>query len=188
ECVAARAAERGASVIWGRCWEGEGAPAFWPWVQVLRALLRQCDVGTLARWLGAGGPYVAQVVPEVREVLLDLPAAPPLDSEQARFRLYDAVCTFLKSAAATTPLVLVLDDLHWADKSSLLLLQFMVREIADARLLLLGTYRDVEVLRGHPLGDVLPQLRRERSVDRILLRGLPDAEVHALLVALGGVE
>jgi tetratricopeptide (TPR) repeat protein len=187
ECVAARAAERGASVIWGRCWEGEGAPAFWPWVQVLRALLRQCDVGTLAGWLGTGGPSVAQVVPEVRELLPDLPAAAPLDSEQARFRLYDACCTFLKNAAAT-PLVLVLDDLHWADKSSLLLLQFLVREIGDARLLLVGTYRDVEVLRGHPLGDVLPQLRRERTVDRFLLRGLPEAAVHALLVALGGGE
>jgi predicted ATPase len=131
-------------------------------------------------------PYVAQVVPEVREVLPDLPAAPPLDSEQARFRLYDAVCTFLTSAAATTPLVLVLDDLHWADRSSLLLLQFVVREIAEARLLLLGTYREVEVSRGHPLGDVLPRLRRERTVDRILLRGLPDAEVHAMLEALRG--
>jgi tetratricopeptide (TPR) repeat protein len=188
ECVAARAGEGGATVIWGRCWEGEGAPAFWPWVQVLRTLLRQTDVATLARWLGAGGPYVAQVVPEVRDVLPDLPVAPPLDSEQARFRLYDAVSALLKNAAASTPLILVLDDLHWADKSSLLLLQFLVREIADSRILLVGTYRDVEVLRGHPLGDVLPQLRRERTVERFLLRGLPDAEVHALLVALNGGE
>ena len=188
ECVAARAAERGATLIWGRCWEGEGAPAFWPWVQVLRVLVRQGDAATLADRLGAGGPHVAQVVPEVRELLPDLPAAPALDSEQARFRLYDALSTFLKSAAAATPLVLVLDDLHWADKSSLLLLQFLVREIADARLLIVGTYRDVEVARDHPLGDVLPRLRRERSVDRILLRGLPEAEVHAMLVALRGDE
>jgi hypothetical protein len=102
--VAASAAERGANVIWGRCWEGEGAPAFWPWVQVIRALLRQGDARILAGWLGSGAPYVAQVVPEVRDLLPDLPAAPPLDSEQARFRLYDAVCTFLTSAAAETPL------------------------------------------------------------------------------------
>jgi tetratricopeptide (TPR) repeat protein len=188
ECVAARAAERGATVIWGRCWEGEGAPAFWPWVQVLRALVRQGDAATLADRLGAGGPYVAQVVPDVRELLPDLPAAPALDSEQGRFRLYDALSTFMKSSAAATPLAFVLDDLHWADKSSLLLLQFLVREIADARLLIVGTYRDVEVARDHPLGDVLPRLRRERSVDRILLRGLPEPEVHALLVALRGDE
>src|SRR5262249_42755054 len=181
ECVATSAAGRGATVVWGRCWEGEGAPAFWPWVQVMRVLVRQDDVGTLADWLGPGAPYVAQVVPEVRKLLPDLPAAPSLDSEQARFRLYDAVGTFLTSAAAAQPLVLVLDDLHWADASSLLLLQFVVRELAEARLLLLGTYRDVEISRGHPLGDVLPRLRRERTVDRLLLRGLPDAEVHAML-------
>src|SRR5262249_37692198 len=126
ECVATSAAGRGATVIWGRCWEGGGAPAVWPGGPGLRALLPQVDVGTLADWLGAGAPYVAQVVPEVREALPDLPAAPPLDSEQARFRLYDAVCTFLKSAAASAALVLVLDDLHWADTSSLLLLQFVV--------------------------------------------------------------
>jgi hypothetical protein len=188
ECVAARAAERGATLIWGRCWEGEGAPAFWPWVQVLRVLVRQGDAATLADRLGAGGPHVAQLVPEVRELLPDLPAAPALDSEQARFRLYDALSTLLKNAAAGTPLVLVLDDLHWADKSSLLLLQFLVREIADARLLIVGTYRDVEVARDHPLGHVLPHLRRERSVDRILLRGLPEPEVRAMLVALRGDE
>jgi tetratricopeptide (TPR) repeat protein len=186
EHVAARAGEHGATVVWGRCWEGEGAPAFWPWVQVIRAVLRKCDAKTMAAWLGLGGPYVAQVVPEVRELLPDLPAAPPLDSEQARFRLYDACCTFLTSAAADAPLVLVLDDLHWADKSSLLLLQFLVREIGDARMLVLGTYRDVEVSRDHALAEVLPQLRRERTVDRILLRGLPHAEIHALLVALNG--
>jgi tetratricopeptide (TPR) repeat protein len=155
---------------------------------VIRALIRQGDLGTLADWLGSGAPHVAQLVPEVREVLSDVPAAPPLDSEQARFRLYDAVCTFLTSATATAPLVLILDDLHWADKSSLLLLQFVVREIAAARLLVLGTYRDVEVSRGHPLGEVLPRLRRERTVDRLLLRGLPDAEVHAMLEALRGGE
>ena len=188
ECVAARAAERSATVIWGRCWEGDGAPAFWPWVQVLRALMRQGDVATLADRLGSGGPYVAQVVPEIRELLPDLPAAQALDSEQARFRLYDAVSTFLEGVAAHTPLVLVLDDLHWADQSSLLLLQFLVREIGGARLLIVGTYRDVEVSRDHPLGEVLPRLRRERSVDRILLRGLPDSEVHAMLVALRGGE
>ncbi|MGH7804523.1 MAG: ATP-binding protein, partial [Candidatus Binatia bacterium] len=79
-------------------------------------------------------------------------------------------------------------DLHWADKSSLLLLQFLAGEIADARVLLLATYRDVEVSAGHPLGEVLPKLRRERTVDRILLRGLPDEDVFSLLVAMRGGE
>jgi predicted ATPase len=186
ERVAALASERGATVVWGRCWEGEGAPAFWPWVQVIRTCLRQGDTATLVARLGPGAPYVAQMVPEVRELLPDLPPAPALDSEQARFKLCDACAWFLKNVAGDAPLVLLLDDLHWADRSSLLLLQFLAREIVGARVLVVGTYRDVEVTRGHPLGEVLPRLRRERTVDRLLLRGLPEAEVHALLAALGG--
>src|SRR5262249_37765612 len=186
ECLATTATERGANVVWGRCWEGEGAPVFWPWVQVFRTCLRQADGPTVAARLGPGAPYVAQVVPEVRELLPHLPAAPALDSEQARFKLCDACASFLKTAATDAPLVLVLDDLHGADKSSLLLLQFLARDIADAAVLLLPTYPDVEVSREHPLAEVLPRLRRERTVERMLLRGLPEAEVHAMLVAFGG--
>ncbi|MGH7820373.1 MAG: ATP-binding protein, partial [Candidatus Binatia bacterium] len=94
----------------------------------------------------------------------------------------------LRNLGNRAPVVVVLDDLHWAEKSSLLLLQFLAREIADARLLVLATYRDVEVTVGHPLGEVLPSLRRERTVDRVLLRGLPEDEVHGLLERLRGGE
>jgi hypothetical protein len=80
EWVAAGAEDRGATVIWGRCWEGEGAPAFWPWVQIIRSLMREGEAQTVAARMGIGAPYVAQVVPEVREILPDLPAVPPLDS------------------------------------------------------------------------------------------------------------
>src|SRR5262245_185103 len=76
ECLATYATERGANVVWGRCWEGEGAPVFWPWMQVFRTCLRQADGPTVAARLGPGAPYVAQVVPEVRELLPDLPTAP----------------------------------------------------------------------------------------------------------------
>jgi len=153
---------------------------------VMRALLRQGDAGTLAGRLGAGASFVAQLVPEVREMLPEVPAAPTLDSEEARFKLYDACSSFLKTAAGDASLVLLLDDLHWADRSSLLVLQFLAREIADTPVLVVGTYRDVEVSREHPLAHVLPRLRRERTVDRILLRGLDEGEVRALLVRLRG--
>src|ERR1051325_1940031 len=186
EQAAARASERGAEGHWGRCWEGEGAPAFGPWVQVTRSHLRGCDANTLAAELGIGAPYVAQIVRELREILPDVPAAPPLDSEQARFRLYDSFSAFLRNAAARTPLVVVLDDLQWADKSSLLLLRFLAREIRDTRLFLVSTYRDVEVSVDHPLADALVSLRRERTVGRMLLRGLPEDEVRAMVAALRG--
>src|SRR5262249_4761029 len=184
--LGAEAASRGAEVLWGRSWEGEGAPPYWPWAQIIRAQLEAGAGGDLASLFGAATPYVAQIVPELRDRLPDLPAPPPLDSEQARFRLFDAITTYLKRAAEIRPLVLILDDLHWADKSSLLLLRFLAREMVESRLLVLATYRDVEVSRGHPLAEVLPSLRQERTVERLLLRGLPEDDVRAMLTALRG--
>src|SRR5215475_11231605 len=154
------AASRGAEVLWGRSWEGEGAPPYWPWTQIIRARLEDGEGADLASLFGAATPYVAQIVPELRDHLPDLPAPPPLDSEQARFRLFDAITTYLVRAAEIRSLVLILDDLHWADKSSLLLLRFLAREMVEARLLVVATYRDVEVSRGHPLAEVLPSLRQ----------------------------
>src|SRR5262245_24762383 len=180
------AASRGAKVLWGRSWEGEGAPPYWPWTQIIRAQLEDGEGTDLASIFGAATPYVAQIIPEVRDRLLDLPTPPPLDSEQARFRLFDAITTYLKRAAEIRPLVMILDDIHWADKSSLLLLRFLAREMVESRLLVLATYRDVEVSRGHPLAEVLPSLRQERTVERILLRGLPEEDVRAVLAALRG--
>ncbi len=104
-------------------------------------------------------------------------AAEPAEAEdeQARFRLFDAITTFLTTASGSRPLVIVLDDLHWADEPSLRLLEFLVRNIADASLLVIGTYRDVELGRHHPLSRVLGDLARTERASRIVLRGL-DAE------------
>jgi len=94
---------------------------------------------------------IAEIIPEVREKLPDLEPPPVLEPEQAPFRLLDSITGFLKSAAQSQPLILVIDDLHWADKPSLLLLQFMAREMGGSRLLLVGCYRDAELSREHPL-------------------------------------
>src|SRR5882724_9631416 len=99
---AARAA--GALVTWGRCWEGGGAPAYWPWVQVLRGCSRAAGAELGAR-LGAGAANVAQLLPEIRALLPELPEVAPTDAERARFHLFDAIATFLKSTATARPLV-----------------------------------------------------------------------------------
>jgi predicted ATPase len=140
--VATQAQERGARVYTGRCYAGEGAPPFWPWVQIVRAYLQACDLDTVRADLGSGAAAIAQVIPDVRERLPQLPAAPPLESAQARFHVFDRFTTSLTTVAHAQPLVLVLDDLHWADASSLLFLQFLVRELGTAPLLVLGAYRD----------------------------------------------
>jgi class 3 adenylate cyclase len=179
---------RNAQVLWGRCYEGEGAPAYWPWVQIIRSYVHDREPQTLMSDMGSGAPDIAQVVSEVRERLPGLPTPAPLEPEQARFRLFDSITTFLRNAGDRQPLVLLLDDLHWADKPSLLFLQFLARELHGARLLVLGTYRDVELRRQHPLSQTLAELAREGLTQRILLRGLTKRDVSRFIAITAGME
>jgi len=188
EELATYAALRSARVLWGKCYEGEGAPAYWPWVQLVRSYVFDRDPKELMSEMGPGAADIADVVPEVRERLPGLPPPPQLEPEQARFRLFDSITTFLKNASLRQPHVLVLDDLHWADKPSLLLLQFMARELRGSRLLVLGTYRDVELRRAHPLSQTLAELTREGLSQRILLRGLTEHDVKRFIEITAGIQ
>ena len=170
--LATYAGLRGARVLWGRSYEEQGVPPYWPWVQAIRSHVRERDPEQLRSEMGSGAADIAEVVSDVRERLPDLQPVPQLEPDQARFRLFDSISAFLKTASQRQPLVLVLDDLHWADQPSLLLLQFVARELGGARLLLISTYRDVELSRQHPLAEALGELNRERLFQRVLLRGL----------------
>src|SRR6516225_2085631 len=185
--AAARARDRGFKVAWGRCWEAGGAPAYWPWVQALRALVRGVGSEELRGQLGAGAPFVAKIVAEVAELLPDVRPPPPMDAEEARFRLFDAVAAFLRNAGAGQPVMLVLDDLHAADAPSILLLRFAARELGDARVLVLGAYRDMELDRGHPLAVALADLSREPATRHVPLAGLDEAGVAGLIQEITGV-
>src|SRR5262245_25161053 len=138
EELAMAARQRGGLVLVGRCYDGDGAPPYWPWVQMLRTLTRTTDLSALLADMGRAAADVVAVLGELRDHLPNLPAAPAADPEQARFRFFDGLTTLLRNAARRQPLVLILDDLHRADQSSLLLLQFLTREIAAAPLLLVG--------------------------------------------------
>jgi DNA-binding CsgD family transcriptional regulator len=179
----AAAVARGARVLWGRCYEEGGAPPFWIWVQSIRAYVQAADPAELYADLGPGAPDVAEVVTDVRRVLPDLEVSPPLGPDQARFRFYDSVTAFLQRASRRQPLIFILDNLHWADRPSLLLLEFLASELAQSRLLIIGTYRDSELSRRHPLARTLSQLAKEQRYHRILLRGLDQEDVRAFLAA-----
>lgn len=167
EELATYARVSGARVYWGRCREEDGAPAYWPWVQAMRDYVRDADPVAMAWQMGSGSREVARLVPEVSE-RLDVEPAEPDDSEEARFRLFDAVTSFLVAAARDRPMVLVLDDLHWADEASLRLLKYATSEMGSSGLLVVGTYRDVELGRHHPLARMLGEL----GGTRVALRGL----------------
>jgi DNA-binding winged helix-turn-helix (wHTH) protein/tetratricopeptide (TPR) repeat protein len=186
EELAREARSRGALVLEGRCYEGEGVPAFWPWVQALRGFVAGLDPTVLRESLGVGAAEVARLVPEVGERLPDLVSPLPLESDQARFRFFDAVTTGLRNAGRARPLVVFLDDLHWADEPTLLLLHFFAREIREGRVLLLGAYRDVELRRQHPLARVLGELAREAHYRRVPLCGLSESDVGHFLEATTG--
>lgn len=180
--VAARARTRGHLVLRGTCWEGGGAPAFWPWAQALRALLR-ADTGALD-CLGARAGDLAALLPELAP---DAAAAGrPHDAEGDRFRLFDALTDALLRAGERQPILILLDDLHWADIPSVLALRFLAGELHQGRLLVVGAYRDLEVDPGHPLAPALGDLARVAR--RLPLSGLAPAEVAHLIELITGVE
>jgi DNA-binding SARP family transcriptional activator len=174
--VTRQARARGAQVLVGRCWEAGGAPAYWPWVQSLRAYVEQANSDTLRSQLAGGAADLAQLVPELRDLFPDLPEPTP-ETEGARFGLFDSTARFLRNVAGSRPLVIVLDDLHAADEPSLLLLLFFAGEISDSRILVVGTYRDVDPTVHDPLASTLAELAREQVTRRIQLGGLTDANV-----------
>src|SRR3954451_8984911 len=185
EELATYARVSGARVYWGRCREDEGAPAYWPWVQAIRSYARDADPVALAWQLGGGAAEVARLIPEVAEKL-DIEPGEGADSEEARFRLFDSVTSLLLAAARDRPIVIVLDDLHWADEPSLLLLRFAARELASSGLLILGTYRDVELGRHHPLARMLGEMSGIEGSGRIPLRGLSVAAVERYIEMTAG--
>jgi hypothetical protein len=174
---AGRARARGARCAWGRCWEAGGSPPYWPWVQPVRSLLQDGDRDALRAQMGAGACHLARMVPEVRELFPDLPAAPALEADEARFQLFDSAARFLKNAAKAQPLVLVLDDLHAADTPSLLLLRFLAGALSDAHLLVVGTYRDTELGPAHPLSSTVAELEREPVSRSLTLGGFSRPDV-----------
>jgi DNA-binding winged helix-turn-helix (wHTH) protein len=183
------ARQRGAHVFWGRCHQGEGRPAYWPWVQILRAAVAEWGASALARRAGPSASDLAELVPELRAAVPG-PPRPSLGApEQVRFRLFDAAASMLRSVAAEQPLVLVLDDLHFADAPSLLLLSFLAHQASEARILVMGTYRDAEAAATPALREALAEIARSGHPKRtIWMRGLTPACVRRFIEHMTGLQ
>lgn len=179
--MARRARTRGMRVLIGRCWEAGGAPAYWPWVQSLRIYIRETPPEKLRAQLGSNAAEIAQIFPEIYNILPGLPDPPPLDAEGARFRLFDATSEFLRNASAAQPIMIVLDDLHAADVPSLLLLQFLARTLDSTHMLFVGALRDVDPLPREPVTALLTEVGRERATRRLPLVGLSEVDVAEYL-------
>ena len=151
--LCSHARKQGVRVLAGRCLEDAGMPAYWPWAQAVEPYLASLKPKELAARLGPEASLVATAFPAIRRLMPTLkPYSTDSDRpDEVRFRLFEVVTDLLVRAAAEQPVLLLLDDLHWADEGTLKLLVFVSRELARSHLMVLSTYRDVEVGRKHPL-------------------------------------
>jgi tetratricopeptide (TPR) repeat protein len=161
-----------------------------PFVEALHWYVHVCPGEDLRENLAmiGGGSELAPLIPQLLRRLPDLPSPPAMSPEAQRYRLFEAVSGLLAAASTSRPIVVVLDDLHWADKPTLLMLKHVVRSSAGGSLLIVGTYRESELGRTHPLAEILADLRRDETVTRLSLRGLGEGEVQGLIAALAGPE
>lgn len=183
--LAGRALSQGWMVLSGRAYDTEGMPPYLPVVEVLRQYVHASSDEELEPIVSAA-PQIAMLLPEVA-VRLGLASPGRLDPESERYALFQAVSEFFLHAANTTEargLLIFLDDLHWADRSTLLLFQHLARHMAAARLCLVGTYRTVGVEAGHPLFPILADLTRERLYEAISLAPLSPEESEVLVATL----
>jgi class 3 adenylate cyclase len=183
-----RARSQDVHVLWGRCFEGELSRPFGPFGEAIATYAKECELEVLREALGSFGGVVAKIAPELRERLPDLMEPVPLSPEEERYRLLDAVAQVLWALARKASLVLVLDDLHWADGGTLVLLRYLAHFLSRHPVLIVSTYRDLELDHKHPLGETLLALRREVEVERIELAGLPREAVTELLEAIARHE
>lgn len=170
---AGTARRSGYNVLVGNCYEEAGAPPYWPWTQILEGVQGHLAGDQVGRMDEADAELIASLVPSMGK-RLGVESAVSLEDEasQTRFRLFTAVVGILVECAQIRPLVIIIDNLHWADRPSMRLLEFLARELVRHPILIVATYRDVEITRLHPLFETLGNLARETDVARIKLRGL----------------
>ncbi|MEE8518001.1 MAG: AAA family ATPase [Dehalococcoidia bacterium] len=186
EQLAGYAAEQGGMTLVGHCYEeGSLSLPYLPFVEAVRSHILATPADDLRAQLGHGADDLTRIVPELRDKV-DVDLGEFRDPEEVRYRLLEAASDFLRSVSTTQPLLVVLEDLHDADKGTLDMLTHLARNLSGARLMVVGTYRDVEVNRSHPLSSSLAELRRVTSFERVALRGLTQDEVHRMLRAIAG--
>ena len=177
----ARAAHaEGAAVLLGRCHE-ELLISYQPFVEAIGRYAAAVSPEVLRSQLGTHGDELARLVPDLAERLAGLPVPAGGDADGQRFRLFEAAGCLIANAALARPVLLVLEDLHWADKPTALMLAHVVRSIQAERVLVLGTYRETEL--GEPLGSVLADLRRDRALERLRLGSLHRGDVATMISA-----
>ncbi len=177
-----------AVVLYGGCYEYEAATPYLPFVEAFRRWVHSQAPEPLAALLGNTASEIARLAPEIESKLGSLAPNPPLSANEERLRLFDHIARFLQNLAKGKGLLLFIDDLHWADQGTLSLLYYLLRNLRSEPVLILATYREIELDRAHPLAAALVEWNRERLATRLPLDRLSQAETGALLAILFGQE
>jgi predicted ATPase/class 3 adenylate cyclase len=177
----------GATVLYGRCHEDLSVP-YQPWSQALGHLVKEAPRAVLDSHVNSHGGNLVLLVPTLGDRLPDVPSVRQSDPETDRYLLYAAAAGLLGTAGEDEPVLLILDDLHWADSSTVSLLRHVVTQASVTGVMVIGTYRDSDLSRDHPLTALLADLHRDQGGERIKLTGLESQDVLALMEALAGQE
>jgi DNA-binding SARP family transcriptional activator len=177
-----QAYEQGAVVLYGRCDEDLGAP-YQPFAEALRSLVPCLGTDRLRGLRGVEA--LLALAPGLTDVLPDVAAPTRADPDTERYALFDAVVALLEAASTSAPVVLILDDLHWAAKPTLLLMRHLLRFGERARVQIVGTYRSTDLDRSHPLAAMLADLHRDGTVNRLQLSGLDEDDVTTYVAEAG---
>ena len=186
---AAEAAKRGFITLVGSCYDRENSLPFNPFVEILESAMAQSPSQEAFRAaLGDDAAEMARLMPQLRRLFPDIPPPLEISPEQSRRILFNAVVELLGRTAASGPMLLLLEDLHWADEGTLSLLNHIARAISRMPVLMVGTFRDNEIDSAGPFTRTLDELLRIHMLDRISLRGLPQHAVAEMIEALSGKE
>ena len=175
----------GGIVLHGRADEDLGTP-YKPFIEALTHYMRHADAAAVRRQLGPDGRELFRLLPGLAERFADLGLPTRTDAAAERFLLFEAVTTFIARVAEDAPVLFVLDDVHWADKPTLLLMHQLASR--TARLLVVFTYRDTEVTRRHPLTDIIAALHRDHVLERIALAAISADDVPAFAAHLEALD
>jgi tetratricopeptide (TPR) repeat protein len=187
----AEAAQRGFLTLAGGCYDREDSVPFCPFVEILEALAQARSLVSFRAALGPEAAELARLMPQLRRMFPDIPKPlelPPDQSRESRRLLFNAFREFLARNASQRPVLLLFEDLQWADEGTLSLLNYVSRSLGEMPVVIVGTYRDDEVDGSGPLAQTLDQLTRLHLSEHISLRGLPRNAVAEMIQALSGHE
>ena len=186
EEVAQRAQQKGMLSFTGHCYEMEAPIPYAPFVEILEATVETIPADILREVIGDSAPELARFAPQIKGIFPDVVVSSDLPAEEDRRFTFNSISRYMRRSAAARPIMLILDDLHWGDESTLLLLEHLALNLTDVPVFIIGTYRDVELAAGRPLARTMELLVRQRAAQRLSLKRLTEEDVKSMLSRLSG--